>query len=704
MNDLRLAIRPSLVPAIVLLGTTALVPVAGLSQTPGTGANVTALAPIVVQGQDASGPGNGVVAQDSTSGSKTDTPVLDLPVAVSVVTEDDIERRDASDIQQVLSYTAGVSVDEYGSDNRYDYFRIRGFLANGLGTYRDGLPNRTVDFTTTKLEPYGLQRVDVLKGSTSTLFGLNGPGGMVNAVTKRPTDYAFGEVYTTVGDDHLEVGTDFGAPLSPNLSYRVTAKAQDAHVTSEYQDDDRKYFAPALTWKPTDRTTLTVLGNFTEFKGDTGNSIPIGSGLDIDTYLGEPDFNSMNRTERSLGWLLEHDFGSGLTFRQAARYTNLDMLYQQVYYNDANPVTAPETRRTAFGLQGEMERFTIDNQLQYDTSFGTIQSRSLVGFDHTQDQVKEDQYRGSADPLDIYDPRFCGRDCVTFGAPTIFDQDQKVTGVYAQQELTFDDRWILTLGSRYDYIRTEGGYTATSDLVDEAVTSRAGLTLKATPDLAFYANYSESFQPPDIRPADGRGEPQEGEQFELGAKYRPTNTNALFSAAVFDLTQKNISSDIGNFVYRQIGEINVRGLELEAKLEMTDRLNVMFGYSYWDSEITRDGASGNEGNRPEEVPEHLASIWADYTLPANGRMNELTLGLGARFVGSNFADNANTTKIGSYAVVDAAIEYEVVKNTSIALNVSNLLDREYVATNNFNNTSSFYGDERTIRATLKRSW
>ncbi|MFC0338385.1 TonB-dependent siderophore receptor [Kushneria avicenniae] len=302
----------------------------------------------------AAGPDSSIVAQRTLTGSKTDTDVLDLSNTVSTVTEEEMRTRNVKDLEQAIGYTAGVAVDQYGGDDRYDFFMIRGFDSTSSGTYRDGLNRRTVNFTGGKLEPYGLQRIDVLKGSTSTLFGLNAPGGMVNAITKRPLDYDFGEVYTTLGDDHTETGADFGGPIDQagEWTYRITTKWQDAELTADETRDDRFYFAPALTWKPDDATSLTFLADYNKRRGNTSHAIPMGSNIDPETFLGEPDYNDMDRFERNVGYLFEHEFQNGLTFRQNARYTHLDMDYRHVYLSNPDP----RDGRDAFVVAGERDQ------------------------------------------------------------------------------------------------------------------------------------------------------------------------------------------------------------------------------------------------------------------------------------------------------------------------------------------------------------
>ncbi|TQS73971.1 TonB-dependent siderophore receptor [Rhodobacteraceae bacterium] len=660
-------------------------------------ARVQALAPITVTGAGED-PDQTIVATQTATGEKLDTDLVDSSAAVSVVTQKELQTRGVNTIEQALSYSAGVSVDEYGSDNRYDYFRIRGFSQNAAGSYLDGLATRTLNFTGPKLEPYGLERIDILKGSTSTLFGLNAPGGLVNAISKRPTDYPMGEAYTTLGNDHAETGVDFGGPIDGAgiWRYRLTAKWQDANDGSKYQKDDRLYIAPAVTWAPSDATELTVLGQFQDNEGNSGNSLPVGTTLSPDTFFGEPDFSAMNRTQRSIGYQFRHDFGGGLTLRQNARYSNLDLLYQQAYLSAYS-----DTGRAAYQVEGKLTQRQIDTQLQYDRQWGRVAGRTLVGADYGDYEVNEQAFSGTAGAIDPRDPGYCGMACISLGSAVPTHIDMETKGVYLQQELTFDDRWILTLGGRKDWVDTDTG-TDTSNTQD-AFTKRVGLTYKATPDWSVYANYSESFEPVGAYYAGqlATARPQRGEQYEIGSKFRPEGMNALFTIAAFDLSQTNVARSNADFSISQVGQVDVRGLELEGRAELSDHFNLSLAYSYWDAEI-KDGA--NAGNRPQLTPEHLVSLWADYTIAGNDTWGDLTLGGGLRYLGRRYADDANEASISSNVLVDAMASYQIDKQTEVALNVTNLMDREYVSTPSLDGTALFYGPEREVQVTLRRSW
>jgi iron complex outermembrane receptor protein len=676
----------------------------------GSDSDTTQLKTIVVKGgAGATGPDSTIVAKDTATGTKTDTPVIDVPASVSVITQKELEARHVESLQQAVAYTSGVFTDEFGNDDRYDYIRIRGFDQTVLGTYRDGLPGRIpASFTASRLEPYGLQRVEVLKGSTSTLFGLNGPGGLVNSITKRPQDVKFGEVYTSFGDGTKEVGVDFGGPLDADgvWSYRLTGLAKNGDLGWDYSNDNRLYIAPALTISPEEGTSLTILTDYYKRDGTGARGFPTGANIDIDTFLGEPDFNRFNTKQADIGYQFEHEINDSLTFRSNARYSHVSLDYAEVYGASLDPTA----NRTAFSVDGGSNRYAIDNQLQYDAAWDGIDSKTLVGFDYANDDTRETILFGTAGPMDINNPSYCGLSCINLGPYVDWRVRQQALGIYAQEQLTFDERWMVTLGGRWDRVNTKADYVDTGAQDDDtasAFTKRIGLTYKVNPNLAVYANYSESFQPL-VTPSSndyaisGGLKPQEGEQYEVGVKYQPDSFDGMFTAALFDLTQTNVPSYVSPLLQKQIGKVGVRGLELEGKAAIADNLNLTLAYSYWDSEIKEDGTGGNIGNRPQRVPRHLASAWLDYTIPGEGQRGDITLGGGVRYIGQSFGDDANTVSVGGYATVDAAVSYKVTKDVTLALNATNLFDREYVSTNYYG--TEYYGDRRKVVGTLKYSW
>ncbi|WEX11841.1 TonB-dependent siderophore receptor [Chelativorans sp. AA-79] len=687
----------------LLLGCTAFVafpPACLLAQEVVDSGSATVLETLVVEGGDPDDDANSIVATKTSSGSKMATDILDTPASVSVITAKEIEERGAQNVEQVLQYTAGVTADFYGSDDRFDYFQIRGFDAYA---YRDGLTLGR-PFGGVREEPYAFERVEVLKGANSTIFGVSDPGGAVNYVTKRPKNERFGEVYVTGGSyEHKEVGFDFGDNLTKDdtLSYRLTGKFKDADDEFDYSRDDEKFFMGGLTWRPSDATSLTVV--FDHLNRDDvpgGGGHPLGSDFDRSRFFGEPDFNYRGTDRNTVSVMFDHDFGSGLSFSSNARYSDTKTDFGYAYISATPTDGSTIADRAYFANDSSRENFIIDARLQYDTSFSNVDSRTLVGVEYNESSSDNDSYFGAAPGIDWTNPVYTGAPA---SVPLYSSRhnDQKTKSIYVQQDLTFSERLIATVGLRNDWLDLEEtnkltGVSSRDDLSE--FTSRVGLTYRVTDQLAVYGSYAESVAPPSLGT-----EPERGEQIEVGVKYQPNAFPALFSAAFYDLTKKNVSvTDPITLLPSTIGEVRVRGLDLEAKAELTSNFSLTAAYSYLDSEIVEDGASTNEGNRLQFVPKHIASVWGRYTLEGSGRRGDMTFGLGARYMGSYYFDDANTQSTGSSIVFDAAYSYDIMENTSLEVNVSNLFNEKHVAYGGFG--ADWYNPGRAIYATLRRTW
>eukprot|EP00913_Durusdinium_trenchii_P004206 g3898.t1 len=649
----------------LLLGYTALValaPAVVVGQEGGAATSGSTLQPIVIEGGSKSGVLNtdddsrSIVATETTGGGKAPTDILTTPASVSVITSKEIQQRGATSVEEVLHYTAGVSTDFYGSDDRFDYFKIRGFDAY---MYRDGLVIGR-PFGGLREEPYAYERVEVLKGASSTGFGVSDPGGAVNYVTKRPKSERFGEVYVTGGSfDHAETGFDFGDNITEDdtLSYRLTGKFQRADDEYDFSENDENFIMGGLTWRPSGDTSLSVVFDHLDRDGVPGSGgHPVGTDFDRDRFFGEPDYNYRGTNRNSVSVLFDHDFGSGLTLNSTARYSKANTDFGYAYIASTPTDGSTVANRAYFGNDSTTEQFIVDTHLLYEASFEQVESRTLFGVEYNGFENDNDSYWGPAPGIDWENPVYTGRPAsVPLIAST--SSDQKTKALYLQEDVTFFDRVIATVGLRNDWLDLDetnnlSGSTATSDTSE--LTKRFGLTYRVTDEISTYASYAESVAPPQVGV-----EPETGKQYEVGVKYRPADFPALFSASVYDLTKENISvTDPVTLLPISVGKIRHRGVDLEAKAEISDRVSVIAAYSYIGSKIVENGADGNEGNRLMLVPKHLASAWTTYTLPGNGWRGDMTFGLGARYSSSYYFSNDNTSKSDSNVVFDAAFTYK----------------------------------------------
>ena len=367
--------------------------------------NVFRLSPIIVNAQAYTGDANSTVAQELWVGGKVATSILDTPASVSVITEKEIEQRNAKTTEEVLQYTPGVLTDYYGTDDRNDYFKIRGFQAT---TYRDGLTLGSMRGV--REEPYAFERVEILRGANSTLFGPADPGGSVNFVSKQPKFQSFGEGYLTYGSfDRMEAGIDVGDVLNDaeTLAYRFTGKVQDSEREYDYSRDDNEFVMGGLTWEPTAYTSATLILDYLN-RDSTPNSggYPKDREYDRSNFYGEPDFNYHAVERSSVTGLLTHDFNNGLILRGNLRYSDLTDDFGYVYLAD-NSSTAG-TDRAYFGTNSEARELIGNAILQYNARFDGIDSSTLLGLEYRDASTGDSSFYGDAGSIDLANPEYRG--------------------------------------------------------------------------------------------------------------------------------------------------------------------------------------------------------------------------------------------------------------------------------------------------------
>lgn len=662
------------------------------------------LAPIIVNAKASAGDdASSVVAQELWVGGKVATSILNTPASVSVVTQKEIEQRSVNTTEELLQYTPGVITDYYGSDDRNDYFKIRGFQAT---TYRDGLTLSSMRGV--REDPFAFERVEILRGANSTLFGAADPGGSVNFVTKKPRFAKFGQIYGTYGSfNHKETGIDVGDVLNADktLAYRFTGKFQDSDREYDHSQDDNQLLMGGLTWAPTAYTSATLVVDHLKTKS-TPNSggYPTDREYDRDEFFGEPGYNFHDVERTNISGSFTHDFDNGFILRSNLRYSELTDDFAYLYLSGTGTGTLRD--RDAFGTDTDAEQVNGNLMLQYDARFGNIDSSTMVGVeygDSTTDasSIYARGIAGEVAPIDIANPVYSGAPGGLLPYRHV-KQEYTTKAVFLQQNLSFYDRVIVTAGVRNDSMdlaeTNKLNTVKTSDSFSET-SYRGALTFIVTDEVSTYVSVVESVSPPEIGVT-----PKRGKQYEVGAKYSPAGMNALFSAAIYDLTQENVSIAVvvpgGGIQQQTVGETRVRGLDLEAKAELTENLSLVGGYSYMKSDVLRgslwDGTS-LKGNEFEVTPRHSASLWSYYAVPGT----KVSVGLGARYIGEYYFGAANTDKSDAATVFDAAFTYNIVKGTDLALNVSNLLDEQHVVGSG---TADYYNPGREVTAKLSYSW
>jgi iron complex outermembrane recepter protein len=656
--------------------------------------------------------------ENATTATKTDAPLVETPQSISVITRDRLDAQGVNGLAQALRYTAGVQGEPFGFDPRFTSLMIRGFDASDTGLYRDGLQLRNPGFAVSfNLEPYGVERIEVLKGPASVLYGQGSPGGLVNLVSKRPTQVSFRELEFTPGNfGHMQGKLDLGGPIDEAgvFSYRLSGLLRNSNTQVDFVQNDRRFVAPAFTWRPRNDTTLTLLSHYQHDKTRASQALPADGTLyansngriPVTRFTGEPGVDRYNRTEYSIGYLFEHRASDAWTIRHSLRHYANDLDHATIY-SSALRADQRTLDRLIFASDGELDGFAVDNQAQVKFATGTLSHSLLGGVDYQHADVGAVQSFGAAPPVDVFNP--------VYGAavptPTVFndaDTAQQQIGLYLQDQIKINKRWGLSLAGRYDWAGTRTvnnlGGTIT-DQNDKKFTGRAGLVYLSDIGLAPYFSYSQSFLP--ALGADTSGvpfKPETGRQYEIGVKYQPPGRNSFLTLALFDLTRRNfLQLNPATFLQVQTGEVRSRGIEMEGVADLGFGLNLIANYTYLDAEITKSIVPGEEGARPTQVPKHMASLWADYRI-RKGVLNRLGFGAGVRYLGSTFGDTPNTFKSPDATLADAAIHYDW-KNFRFAVNAENVFNREYIAST-FIRGGNFvtFGPARTARTSIRFRW
>ncbi len=679
-------------------------------------ANPTVLAPIVIDGtgnEDPTAPVKGFVARTSATATKTGTPLLETQQSVSVLTADQLKSQDAETVGQALDYVPGVVGEPYGADPRFDSPRIRGFdgrqsqFLNGLRMMRTaGAP---------AVDPYQLERIEVLRGPASVMYGQGNPGGLINLISKRPVFERFGEVGVQAGSyDTYGTFFDFGdiVPGNSDFAYRLTGLARTASAQVDELDNDRYFIAPALTWKPDEDTRLTILTSVQHDNPSTPSGLPPQLTLDAsganrlsrDFFVGDKSFDTSDRTLTNLGYELEHRLNDTWTFRQNLRYQNFDWNYQALGMSTSGLAADGRTINRNATIQDELlNTFNVDNNLLAEFDTGEIRHKMLFGLDYRYYSNNVGTQFWRATPLDAFNPVYGSVKLIAPTLSTYVDSTMTQVGLYVQDELAYEN-WRATAALRQDWASTDGtstnrltGISRPLDQDDHKLTGRAGLSYVFDNGIAPYISYATSFEPVPVSATSGILEPTTGEQVEVGVKYQPEGWNGYFTVAGYDLKQKNVLTTIGTTT-AQIGEVDVKGIELEGVTSLTDRLDLRAAYTYMQAEIV---GGADDGNRPDNVPEHAASLWLDYTFPEDTALEGFGLGGGVRYVGQRYGNTKNTLDLDAVTLLDAAVHYKK-DNVTASLNVKNLADKDYVAS-----CSSFgctYGDGRTVMGKLTFQW
>mgnify|MGYP001799690232 CR=1 FL=1 len=632
---------------------------------------------------------------DASTATRTDTPILEIPASVQVIPQQVLEDQQVIRIEDALSNLSGVTFA--GTFAGLDVnFNIRGF--DDAPIFRDGF--RQVGFGNDGIpELTNLERIEVLRGPASILYGEIQPGGVINLVTKQPLAEPFYEAKLQAGNRGLiSPSLDISGPLTSDsrLRYRLNALYRNEESFRDFEQDIERFFAaPVLSWQINDRTDLTLQLEYSDYKGPFEVGLPVigDSVADVpfSRISGELD-DFVEIESLNVGYNLEHRFSDTWQLRNAFRFTRQDILDVgaiPLFFEDesAGILSRGFSRQVRdpqdFGLQtsvvGEFATGSIDHTLLFGVDLNRSEERDTAQFSDFAD----------FQPLNIFDPVYGTFDGVDRETLPIFRDEaleRDRLGIYLQDQIDILDNLILLAGIRYDTVeQTTTSFpdafdptTSEIEQNDDAWIPRIGVVYQPTPNISLYGSYSQSFTPSFDTTSSGEPlGPERGEGFEVGVKAELLNGNLLATLAYFDITKQNVATSDPNDPFASVatGEQRSQGVEFDVTGEILPGWNILASYAYIDAEVTDDNDI-SVGNRLTNAPEHSASLWTTYEIQ-QGDLAGLGFGLGFNFVGERAGDLANSFEVDDYFLTNAGVFYRR-DNWRFALNARNIFDVDHI--------------------------
>ncbi|KAB0285552.1 TonB-dependent siderophore receptor [Vibrio fortis] len=610
------------------------------------------------------------------SGTKTDVEWLDVPQAVSVVTKTEMEDRGAVRLVDALDGVAGVN-NTLGEGSR-DQFVIRGFDAlNDM--YRDGMRD---DGT---LQSYrslaNIERVEVVKGPAGALYGRGSAGGIINLVTKRANGDNFTSVKGSVGSNSQFVGQlDSSMAFSDKVNGRINVEHRQADSYVDHVDSNDFFIAPTIRVMPSDGHTIDLDVEYAHQELVPYRGVPSKDGKPVDVsestfYGGTNDYQESDslRVAINYEWRLNSDW----VWTNRAAYNHIELEQKGTRQGTVTGDQVSQTvnnfgydPRTTTTLQSELVWETDTNQMMIGADFNQINIDLVLASDKTL--PSQDIYNPVVGPTP--DPGF----------KPFRDNTTTTTGVYVQDVYTLGD--LSLIGNvRYDSMELEQqkAGSAKENLDDNKVSYRGGLVYRLTDDMSVYASLARSWQLPYsgiyINPK--LAEFFHTDLQEIGAKAYLLDNALMLNAAIFQIDQEQPQTDTNGDVISKI-EARHKGIELEARGQITTQWDVSVGYSYLDAE------DKDTGKKPNDVSDHLFSLWSTYQLDDNWR-----LGGGVKYVGDRYAGNNEAVALGDYTTVDLMAAYTTGRH-KVQANAYNIFDEKYIlgATNGTSGTNQIgYG-------------
>jgi iron complex outermembrane receptor protein len=673
---------------------------------------------------------------EATSATKSSTPIAETPQSISVISNGDIATLGLQNLNQALRFVAGVTPETRGASAEvYDQFKLRGFDAP---VYLDGLKQfgSATGYAVPQVDVSRLDRIEVVKGPASVLYGQSSPGGLVAEVSKLPLDRdLYGAVSGTYGNyDLYRVDADIGGRVSDGLLWRIYGSANGADEQQRYGKRERQTISAAATAGAGSATTFTILAAYSHdpFNGTYGVFPALGTlinnpqgKISSNFYGGEPgDF--FKREQAALTYIFNHDFGNGWALRSSGRYqfvkTRMGIVYTGGAPVDATDPAPTLYSRYAYSTREQLNNWTFDNQLTGTVDTGPLTHHLLFGVDRQVAHSAGLSAFGGATPIDVYNPVYGTMPTPqtpydvpsyaldgTFVTPDYANVRQRQQGIYAQDQISAGDLRV-TLSGRQDWARQAQGTTVQRN---DKFTWRAGALYTLPFGLAPYVSYSTSFEPQTAQLRSGElAKPSLGKQIEAGAKYQVPSTNILVTAAWFRIDQTNVVVSYPDFTADQIGKVRSQGVEVEATAPLPYGFNAKLAFSHQRVKKLEDVVAANIGLPLATVGRGGISANLEWA-PTSGTASGFAIGGAVRHVDKTYADfysDGIARYSPAYTVFDALMRYDLAKlnprlaNVELGVNATNLFDKKYLTSCFANYAWCWYGNRRTVQGTISYHW
>ncbi|AFJ57168.1 TonB-dependent outermembrane receptor [Pseudomonas fluorescens A506] len=667
--------------------------------------NVTATADL----ESAQGPVQGYHATRSASATRTDTAIHETPQSISVVPKDVVEDLGATRLQDALDYAGGVGRANNFGGQGLTTFTVRGFTTGEF--YRNGFPiNRGYP---NMPDANTIERLEVLRGPATMLYGRGDPGGTFNVVSKQPLAERTVTLGSQLNDQGMKRSTlDASGPLDEEgrLAYRLNVVGEGGDTFRDHVETERYGVTPVITWQATDDTKMTFEGDFMR------NNHPLDRGLtrfpnqrgtpSRDTFWGDKDAGKLHNDNNMAQLRFEHVLNDNWTLGGGFQWLDGSLKGNAIEANGPGSLGADgRTLQRNFNYR-KLEWTDKDYQLNLTGHFSTggFDHTLLTGIEYEDYDYKSIIQRSSAAagtyPIDIFDPVYGQTRPALTRTPTHDKENLKTYAAFVQDQVALTERLKVLAGARFERFEHDyQNYVGKSwQAADNAVTPRVGVIYDLTDTVAVYADAARSFKPNTGASREGGGfAPEKGKSYEMGIKWEALDRQLSVDAAIYQIEKKNVltTDPVDNTFSVAAGQVRSRGFDLNVAGNLTPEWRVIGGYAYVDAEVTRDNTL-RSGTRLMNIPRNSFSLLNVYEFQ-DGALKGLGLGAGGKYVDQRAGQTANTAfSMDAYTVVDLLGYYKVNERVRLNLDVKNLFNREYEE-GAFGNIYAYPGAPRTVQ-------